>query len=106
MWKQLSGTGDELRDCGYQKPLMMVHNSGGMAEIFHTATIQTYNGGPAAGLIGGAHLGKIQGFKNVVVSDMGGTSFDLAQLSQEALVSTRSDRSSSRYTVSKVPKTK
>ncbi len=80
MWEQLSGTGDELRDIGYQKPLMMVHNSGGMAEIFHTATIQTYNGGPVAGLIGGAHLGKIQGFKNVVVSDMGGTSFDLGTI--------------------------
>jgi N-methylhydantoinase A/acetophenone carboxylase len=80
MWEQLSGTGDELRDYGYQRPLMMVHNSGGMAEIFHTATIQTYNGGPVAGLIGGAHLGKIQGYKNVVVSDMGGTSFDLGTI--------------------------
>lgn len=80
MWEQLSGTGDELRDYGYQKPLMMVHNSGGMAEVFHTATIQTYNGGPVAGLIGGAHLGTIQGYKNVVVSDMGGTSFDLGTI--------------------------
>jgi N-methylhydantoinase A/acetophenone carboxylase len=80
MWEQLSGTGDELRDYGYRKPLMMVHNSGGMAEIFHTVTIQTYNGGPVAGLIGGAHLGKILGYKNVVVSDMGGTSFDLGNI--------------------------
>jgi N-methylhydantoinase A/acetophenone carboxylase len=80
MWEQLSGTGDELRDYGYQRPLMMVHNSGGMAEIFHTVTIQTYNGGPVAGLIGGAHLGKILGYKNVVVSDMGGTSFDIGTI--------------------------
>jgi N-methylhydantoinase A/oxoprolinase/acetone carboxylase beta subunit len=80
MWEQLSGTGDELRDYGYRRPLMMVHNSGGMAEIFHTATIQTYNGGPVAGLIGGGHLGKIQGYQNVVVSDMGGTSFDLGTI--------------------------
>lgn len=77
MWEQLSGMGDELRDYGYKRPLMMVHNSGGMAEVFHTAAIQTYNGGPVAGLIGGAHLGKTLGYSNVVVSDMGGTSFDL-----------------------------
>jgi N-methylhydantoinase A/acetophenone carboxylase len=56
---------------------MMVHNSGGMAEVFRTAAIQTFNGGPVAGLIGGANVGKIMGYDNIVVSDMGGTSFDL-----------------------------
>lgn len=77
MWEQISGTDDELRKSGYDKAIMMVHNSGGMAEVFHTAAIQTFNGGPVAGLIGGAHVGKILGYDNIVVSDMGGTSFDL-----------------------------
>ena len=77
MWEELSGMGDELRDYGYKKPLMMVHNTGGMAEVFRTSAVQTYNGGPVAGLIGGAYIGKLMGFDNVVVSDMGGTSFDL-----------------------------
>ncbi len=80
MWEQLSGMGDELRDYGYQRPLMMVHNSGGMREVFHTTAVQTYNGGPVAGLIGGASLGKALGYSNVVVSDMGGTSFDLGTI--------------------------
>jgi N-methylhydantoinase A/oxoprolinase/acetone carboxylase beta subunit len=77
MWEQISGTGDELRDNGYDKVIMMVHNSGGMAEVFRTAAIQTFNGGPVAGLIGGANVGKTLGYDNIVVSDMGGTSFDL-----------------------------
>ncbi|OGO30153.1 MAG: acetophenone carboxylase [Chloroflexi bacterium RBG_16_56_11] len=77
MWEQISGTGDELRNAGYEKTIMMVHNSGGMAEVFRTAAIQTFNGGPVAGLIGGANVGKILGYDNIVVSDMGGTSFDL-----------------------------
>ena len=77
MWEQISGTGDELRDSGYDKVIMMVHNSGGMAEVFRTAAIQTFNGGPVAGLIGGANVGKTLGYDNIVVSDMGGTSFDL-----------------------------
>jgi N-methylhydantoinase A/oxoprolinase/acetone carboxylase beta subunit len=77
MWEQISGTGDELRNSGYNKTIMMVHNSGGMAEVFRTAAIQTFNGGPVAGLIGGANVGKTLGYNNIVVSDMGGTSFDL-----------------------------
>ena len=77
MWEQISGTGDELRNSGYDKVIMMVHNSGGMAEVFRTAAIQTFNGGPVAGLIGGANVGKTLGYDNIVVSDMGGTSFDL-----------------------------
>jgi len=77
MWEQISGTGDELRNSGYEKTIMMVHNSGGMAEVFRTAAIQTFNGGPVAGLIGGANVGRILGYDNIVVSDMGGTSFDL-----------------------------
>jgi N-methylhydantoinase A/acetophenone carboxylase len=77
MWEQISGTGDELRNSGYDKTIMMVHNSGGMAEVFRTAAIQTFNGGPVAGLIGGANVGKVLGYDNIVVSDMGGTSFDL-----------------------------
>jgi len=77
MWEQISSTGDELRNSGYDKVIMMVHNSGGMAEVFRTAAIQTFNGGPVAGLIGGAYVGKILGYDNIVVSDMGGTSFDL-----------------------------
>ncbi len=77
MWSQLCGLGDELRSQGYKKALMMVHNGGGMAEVFRTAAIQTFNGGPVSGLIGGAFLGKMLGYDNVVVSDMGGTSFDV-----------------------------
>ncbi|MFC1910253.1 hydantoinase/oxoprolinase family protein [Chloroflexota bacterium] len=77
MWEQISGTGDELRNSGYDKVIMMVHNTGGMAEVFRTAAIQTFNGGPVAGLIGGAYIGKTLGYDNIVVSDMGGTSFDL-----------------------------
>lgn len=77
MAEELRGMGDELLDLGYQKPLMMIHNDGGMAEVFRTTALQTYNGGPVAGLIGSAYVGRLHGYKNIIVSDMGGTSFDL-----------------------------
>jgi N-methylhydantoinase A/oxoprolinase/acetone carboxylase beta subunit len=75
--EELSGIGDELQDLGYTNPILMVHNTGGMAEVFRTAAVNTYNGGPVAGIIGSGHIGKLSGYQNVVVTDMGGTSFDI-----------------------------
>jgi N-methylhydantoinase A/oxoprolinase/acetone carboxylase beta subunit len=80
MYEELIGIGQELRRGGYQNPLMMVHNTGGMASVFRSAAVQTYNGGPVAGLMGSSALGRTYGYKNVVVTDMGGTSFDIAMV--------------------------
>ena len=77
MWEELAGMGDELRERGYRGSIMLVHNTGGMAEVYRTAAVQTFNGGPVAGLIGGAAIGKRLGHDNVLVTDMGGTSFDI-----------------------------
>ncbi|MFC2014781.1 hydantoinase/oxoprolinase family protein [Chloroflexota bacterium] len=77
MADELKGMSDELRSSGYKQAMMMVHNSGGMAEVYRTNALNTYNGGPAAGLLGAAYIGNSQGFKNIVATDMGGTSFDL-----------------------------
>ena len=77
MYYELSGIGQRLRDRGYRAPLMMVHNTGGMASVFRSSAIQTFSGGAVAGVMGSAHLGHSYGFENVVVTDMGGTSFDI-----------------------------
>ncbi|PWJ54380.1 N-methylhydantoinase A/acetophenone carboxylase [Quadrisphaera granulorum] len=77
MWEELAGMNDDLRARGYQRGIMMVHNTGGMAEVYQTAAVETFNGGPVAGLIGGAAIGRKLGHPNVIVGDMGGTSFDL-----------------------------
>ena len=65
-----------------QGSVLAIHCTGGMAPIPRTTPLQTYSAGPIAGLMAGAHLGKILGFDNVVVSDMGGTSFDLSLVVQ------------------------
>ncbi|HUZ39038.1 MAG TPA: hydantoinase/oxoprolinase family protein [Streptosporangiaceae bacterium] len=77
MYTELSGIGQRLRTGGYRAPLIMVHNTGGMASVLRSTAIQTFSGGPVAGLMGSAHLGRAYGFENVVVTDMGGTSFDI-----------------------------
>jgi N-methylhydantoinase A/acetophenone carboxylase len=77
MYDELSGIGQRLRAGGYRSPLIMVHNTGGMASVFRSSAIQTFSGGPVAGLMGGSYLGGLYGYDNVVVTDMGGTSFDI-----------------------------
>jgi N-methylhydantoinase A/acetophenone carboxylase len=78
MWTELFGLSREVRAKGYRgRPLMMVHNTGGMADLYHTTAIQCHNAGPVAGLVGAAYLGKLMGYENIVVGDVGGTSFDI-----------------------------
>ncbi len=74
---ELEATWDKLRDKGYNGTFLLTHNSGGSAEMFKTTASRTYNGGPISGLMGTYHLGKALGYKNVIASDVGGTSFDL-----------------------------
>jgi N-methylhydantoinase A/acetophenone carboxylase len=82
---ELSNTWDRLRSHGYEGPFLMVHNSGGSADIFKTAASRTFNGGPVAGLIGGFHMANAIGKKNVVVCDMGGTSFDIGVIVESSV---------------------
>lgn len=77
MQMELSAMWDRLREFGYNGPFMLIHNTGGMAEVFKTDAVKTYNAGPVSALIGGYHVGNQLGFKNIVVSDVGGTSFDI-----------------------------
>jgi N-methylhydantoinase A/oxoprolinase/acetone carboxylase beta subunit len=82
MYEELSGIGDELRDRRYGRPMMMIHNTGGMATVLRTAAVSTYNGGPVAGLMGSSYLGRLYGYRNVVTTDMGGTSFDIGMVAE------------------------
>ena len=82
MYSELIGITEELRDRKYQKPLMMVHNTGGMASVFKTSAVNTYNGGPVAGVMGSFYLAPYYGYKNVISADMGGTSFDIGMVAE------------------------
>ncbi len=75
---EISTTWDKIRDLGYRGSFLMIHNSGGSAEIFKTAASRTFNGGPVAGLMGSSYFASKLGYKNVITGDMGGTSFDVA----------------------------
>jgi len=77
---ELEATWDKLREHGYTGSFLLTHNTGGSAEIFKTTASRTYNGGPIAGLMGSLHIGQALGYRNVIASDVGGTSFDLGMV--------------------------
>lgn len=77
MADEMNKLGNELRDGGYKKPLVLVHNTGGTKKASRTRAVLTHNAGPVAGLHGAALLGTLSGDKNIVFTDMGGTSFDI-----------------------------
>lgn len=77
MAEELNKLVNELRDGGYKRPLVLVHNTGGMKKVSRTRAVLTHNAGPVAGLHGALTLGQAYGWDDIVFTDMGGTSFDI-----------------------------
>ena len=77
MYHALSELEQNLRDHGYARPMLVIHNSGGMAQLNSTDALQTIHSGPVAGISASEHLAAQAGLGNVVATDMGGTSFDI-----------------------------
>ena len=82
---ELSTCWDKLRERGYKRSLSMIQSSGGIAEVFKTAASRTFNSGPVSGLMGAHHIAKALGFQNVVMADMGGTSFDVGLVVKDSV---------------------
>jgi N-methylhydantoinase A/oxoprolinase/acetone carboxylase beta subunit len=71
---------DWLREHGYRRPLLVVHNDGGCARVAKTIAGRTYNSGPMAGLMGAEVVAELYGIDHLLTLDMGGTSLDVAVL--------------------------
>jgi N-methylhydantoinase A len=77
MFHALSQLSNNLREFGYDKPMLVIHNSGGMAQMNSTDALQTIHSGPIAGVGAAEHLSNETGLGHVISTDMGGTSFDI-----------------------------
>jgi N-methylhydantoinase A/acetophenone carboxylase len=82
---ELSTMWDRVRERGFKGAFLMVHNTGGMLDVFKTSACKTYNGGPVAGLIGSYYITLQLGYKNVVTTDVGGTSFDVGLVVEQSV---------------------
>jgi len=77
MYHALSALEQNLRAHSYEKPMLVIHNSGGMAQLNSTDALQTIHSGPVSGIAASEHLAMQAALGNVVATDMGGTSYDI-----------------------------
>jgi len=73
-----------LRDKGLQVPISIAQNNGGLTDLVQASNhaVHTLFSGPAGGVKGGWALAREQGLPELVVGDMGGTSFDVSIIRQ------------------------
>jgi len=64
-----------LADAGLKQKLLIVQSNGGLATVSQTVPIYTIESGPAAGVVGAAHMAERLGYTNVIATDVGGTTF-------------------------------
>jgi N-methylhydantoinase A len=80
--RYLSGLEEKLRDAGLKGPFLIMQGNGGVAHREHVSAIANLQSGPAGGMIAGAHVAGLLGHKNVITTDMGGTSFDVGLVTE------------------------
>jgi N-methylhydantoinase A len=85
MYHGLASLEIELRRNGYTRPMLLVHNSGGMAQRNSTSSLQTIHSGPVAGLEATNHLSDSYDQPNIIATDMGGTSFDIGLVTSDGV---------------------
>jgi N-methylhydantoinase A/acetophenone carboxylase len=73
---------DDLRQRGYQRPLFVAKNTGGLSSLSRSQALHLLGSSPSATVIGADYLGGLMGESNIIISDMGGTSFDVGLVIQ------------------------
>ncbi len=71
----------KLRAEGFKGTFMIMQANGGAVMSGEMAPVRTLSSGPAGGVIATKHMGDILGHRNVISTDMGGTSFDVGFIS-------------------------
>jgi N-methylhydantoinase A len=77
--RYLTSVGTRLAAEGYRRPLAVMTSNGGTlpAERVVDFPVHAMLSGPAAGVIGAAHVGRASGHADLITYDMGGTSTDV-----------------------------
>jgi N-methylhydantoinase A len=68
---------DDLRHRGYPRPLFVAKNTGGLSSLSRSQALHLLGSSPSATVIGSDYIGRFMNERNIIVSDMGGTSFDV-----------------------------
>ena len=80
--RYLKGLESKLQSGGLKGPLLIMQGNGGVAHREHVSAIANLQSGPAGGMIASAHIAGLLKHKNVITTDMGGTSFDVGLITE------------------------
>ncbi|MGH3359114.1 MAG: hydantoinase/oxoprolinase family protein, partial [Nocardioidaceae bacterium] len=80
--EQLVGVEEVSHSLGFRYGVQTVLSYGGLAGIRYPRLHETMISGPVGGILGAKYVGDIIGASSVVVSDMGGTSFDISAITR------------------------
>jgi N-methylhydantoinase A len=80
--RYLKGLETKLKSGGLTGPLLIMQGNGGVAHREHVSAIANLQSGPAGGMIASAHVAGLLNHKNVITTDMGGTSFDVGLITE------------------------
>jgi N-methylhydantoinase A len=71
-----------LRDTGYEGPVTVMHSAGGVSSVEEARGrgVALLSSGPVGGMLGTKSLGDRLGMKDVLATDVGGTSFDVGAI--------------------------
>jgi acetone carboxylase, beta subunit len=79
---QLFGVEQSVHERGFPGALQTVLSYGGLANIRYPRLHETLISGPVGGVLGAKFIGDIIGEQNLIVTDLGGTSFDIGAITQ------------------------
>lgn len=76
----LDGIEQMLRKRGFKGAFSILNSAGGVMPVAEAARrpVTLVTSGPTGGVMGSVHLAKKLGYRNLITTDMGGTSFDVA----------------------------
>ncbi len=80
--RQLLGIEKAVRARGFKHQVHTVLSYGGLASVRHPRLHETMVSGPIGGILGAQHIGEALGEESLIVSDMGGTSFDMGVITR------------------------
>ncbi len=78
--QQLLRVQERIHDYGFPNPLQTVLSYGGLSNIRYPRLHETLVSGPIGGILGAQYIAQLIGANNVMVTDMGGTSFDIGAI--------------------------
>jgi N-methylhydantoinase A len=80
--RYLKNLESKLEGGGLKAPLLIMQGNGGVAHREHVSAIANLQSGPAGGMIASAYIAGLLKHKNVITTDMGGTSFDVGLITE------------------------